>query len=46
LTLSDTQIADGRAFLVMLRAAPCLSWRPPNPPTADEVAQKARAQQG
>jgi hypothetical protein len=28
---------------VKLRAALCLSWHPPNPPTADEVAQKARA---
>jgi DNA helicase HerA-like ATPase len=31
---------------VKLRAPLCLSWHPPNPPTAEEVAKKARAKPG
>lgn len=34
---------DGFNRPVKIRTPLCLSWHPPNPPTADEVIQKARA---
>ncbi|MGO9682594.1 MAG: ATP-binding protein [Beijerinckiaceae bacterium] len=37
---------DGFNRPVKIRTPLCLSWHPPNPPTADEVVQKARAKQG
>jgi hypothetical protein len=37
---------DGFNRPLKIRTPLCLSWHPPNPPTANEVMQKARAKQG
>jgi hypothetical protein len=34
---------DGFHRPVKIRTPLCLSWHPPNPPTADEIIQKARS---
>jgi hypothetical protein len=36
---------DGFSRPVKVRAPLCLSWHPPNPPTADEVVEKARSRE-
>ena len=37
---------DGSTRPFKVRTPLCLSWHPPNPPTADEVIQKARSSRG
>jgi hypothetical protein len=37
---------DGIDRPIKVRTPLCLSWHPPNPPTADEVVAKARAKRG
>lgn len=37
---------DGFNRPLKVRTPLCLSWHPPNPPTADEVIEKARSNQG
>jgi DNA helicase HerA-like ATPase len=35
---------DGFSHPIKIMTPMCLSWHPPNPPTADEIIQKARVQ--